>query len=285
LIEKDLYLQSLLVGLSNNNYFSENFAFKGGTCLTKCYLGYYRFSEDIDFSWINQGLFVNKTEKKIRKDLSAEISRLSSIIKEAAVKIGLDFKEEKNNKRYIEFGGSNKFVTFKLWYKSIITDIESFIKIQVNFVEKFLFKFSKPEISSIIKDIDTKEINFLFKENGHIITSKPTLNTYDIKEIIIEKFRAILTRQGIKSRDFIDLYKISKKTNIFKFKKESIEKIRFMLKYEKYKVNLKNKQKDLESGFKIGEESYLLLGELEEDFYIFVDKAKEFLFSLLKELS
>jgi len=50
LIEKDLILHQLLLDLSENKFFSENFVFKGGTCLIKCYLGYFRFSEDIDFT-------------------------------------------------------------------------------------------------------------------------------------------------------------------------------------------------------------------------------------------
>ncbi len=54
LIEKDLLLQGLLIKLSKSAYFSENFVFKGGTCLTKAYFGYYRFSEDLDFTWVTQ---------------------------------------------------------------------------------------------------------------------------------------------------------------------------------------------------------------------------------------
>ncbi|MGH2637884.1 MAG: nucleotidyl transferase AbiEii/AbiGii toxin family protein, partial [Rhabdochlamydiaceae bacterium] len=51
LIEKDLILHFILLNLSKDKFFSENFAFKGGTCLIKCFYGYIRFSEDIDFTW------------------------------------------------------------------------------------------------------------------------------------------------------------------------------------------------------------------------------------------
>jgi predicted nucleotidyltransferase component of viral defense system len=40
LIEKDIILHNMLLDLSQNDFFSENFAFKGGTCLIKCYYGY-----------------------------------------------------------------------------------------------------------------------------------------------------------------------------------------------------------------------------------------------------
>ncbi len=50
LIEKDLILHQILTDLSGHKFFAGNFLFKGATCLTKSYLGYYRFSEDIDFT-------------------------------------------------------------------------------------------------------------------------------------------------------------------------------------------------------------------------------------------
>jgi len=83
LIEKDLYLQALLAKLSKSKYFSENFVFKGGTCLTKAYFGYYRFSEDLDFTWINQKVFEGKSEKQIRKMLSKEINKKMEIIEKS----------------------------------------------------------------------------------------------------------------------------------------------------------------------------------------------------------
>ena len=67
LLEKDIHVQRILLDLSMDDFFSKNFAFKGGTCLTKCYLGYYHFSEDIDFTWINQSIFKDKSQKEIRR--------------------------------------------------------------------------------------------------------------------------------------------------------------------------------------------------------------------------
>jgi len=52
LIEKDVLLQALLIELTKDAKFKDDYVFKGGTCLIKCYLGYYRFSEDLDFSYI-----------------------------------------------------------------------------------------------------------------------------------------------------------------------------------------------------------------------------------------
>ena len=67
LIEKDILLQMLLNELTKNKDFKDNFAFKGGTCLLKIYFGYFRFSEDLDFTYLNQKDFVGKSKKEIRR--------------------------------------------------------------------------------------------------------------------------------------------------------------------------------------------------------------------------
>jgi len=80
LVEKDIILHQILTDLAQNEFFSNNFIFKGGTCLTKCHMGYYRFSEDIDFTWKNQEKFETKSQKQIRKMLSNIINGESSLI-------------------------------------------------------------------------------------------------------------------------------------------------------------------------------------------------------------
>ncbi|GAH29853.1 unnamed protein product, partial [marine sediment metagenome] len=65
LIEVDLILYNIFSMLSQNKYFCNNFLLKGGTCLIKNYLDYYRFSEDIDLTWKNQNIFKkNRIGKK-----------------------------------------------------------------------------------------------------------------------------------------------------------------------------------------------------------------------------
>lgn len=70
LIEKDLVLHRILLRLSKDDWFRDSFAFKGSTCLTKSYLGYYRFSEDIDFTYIYQDELNGITQKELKRILS-----------------------------------------------------------------------------------------------------------------------------------------------------------------------------------------------------------------------
>src|SRR3989344_776744 len=278
LVEKDLTLQKILQELVKNKAFKEDFAFKGGTCLIKCYLGYYRFSEDLDFTYIHQKHFKGKSEKQTRKILSQKIGSIIALLDSISDKIKLDFKPDKNNHKYIEFGGSNKFVTFKLWYTSLILNQKTFIKIQINFIEKLLHPLVSIKVNPIITNEVGKEIKFIFKENS---LAKPfNARAYSLNEILIEKIRAILTRRGIKARDFIDVYLIQKeiKVNLKEVEKGAIDKITFMLKYEKYVQNIKNKPEELKKELIIGKEEGLLLKNLPHGYENFV---KEFLVILL----
>jgi predicted nucleotidyltransferase component of viral defense system len=54
-IEKDYVLGWLLLGIGNDPVLGERWVFKGGTCLKKCYIETYRFSEDLDFTVLPGG--------------------------------------------------------------------------------------------------------------------------------------------------------------------------------------------------------------------------------------
>ncbi|MCJ7740372.1 nucleotidyl transferase AbiEii/AbiGii toxin family protein, partial [Candidatus Microgenomates bacterium] len=58
-IEKDYVLGWILDGISNHSKISDDWVFKGGTCLKKCYFETYRFSEDMDFTLKNHE-YINK---------------------------------------------------------------------------------------------------------------------------------------------------------------------------------------------------------------------------------
>jgi len=276
LTEKDLYLQALLVKLSKSEYFSENFVFKGGTCLTKAYFGYYRFSEDLDFTWINQKAFEGKSENQIRKMLSKEINGIMEIIEKSAKELGLEFKPVKSDKHYVQLGGSNRFATFKLWYNQAREERETFIKIQLNFVDIIFHKPEKRKLNAIAI-AKKEELQLEYPEYSDYTTSSPAFYCYGPKEIAAEKIRALLTRRGFKARDIIDLYYLSREgATINAVKKMAIEKTEFMLKYLKYWENLKNKK--FQEKYGIVEEERLMIEETGKGFEEFAEKT-------LKELN
>ncbi len=289
LIEKDLILHQMLSDLSNDEFFAPNFLFKGGTCLIKCYFGYLRFSEDIDFTWKNQSVFAKKSQKKIRGKLSKVIDRTGEVFERVAKKRGLDFRCQKSNTDYVELGGSGKTCTLKIWYDSEILKRCSFLKVQINFVETMCFAPKKRELSGLLTGMH-EDLKALFPEEAVEYSKKIPFDVYDIREMLCEKVRALLTREGTKARDFLDVYLIWKR---FGTRPEDVEeclvsKIDFALKlYYKYRTNLKEKVGLLNSGklFDWGAERELLLSEIDEgDFYKFLGGFEAFLKKVTKAL-
>lgn len=266
LLEKDMLLHLLLKELTEDLQFRENYVFKGGTCLIKCYFGYYRFSEDLDFSYTKQEKFNGKSEKQIRKKLSEEINNLAEKLEATAARTGLEFKADKKDRRYMEFGGGNKFTTFKLWYESAELKTMQFIKIQINYVEKFRYPFKQLEAKNILSGLDNRETRLRHPEAAQMLEPL-RVQAYDIREILAEKVRAILTRRGVKARDFVDVYLIQKEcgAKVEDLEAEILDKTHFILKYEKYRENLLKKTTTTPT-FRIGEEKRLLIKSLGRDF-------------------
>jgi predicted nucleotidyltransferase component of viral defense system len=286
LLEKDIIIQKLLLDLSKNEFFSKNFVFKGGTCLIKCYMGYYRFSEDIDFTWKEQSIFKDKSQKEIRRILSPIINDLSDLFVKITKGKELDFTADKKNKDYMEFGGGNKTVTLKIWFRSEILKTRSFIKVQINFLEDLRFDISKRRVNCFLNK-ENKELQVLYEDDYKNYIKHISLLTYDVKEVLCEKVRAILTRRGLKARDFVDIFFINEhfKVRVDELKPIIVDKINYMLKlYRKYESNFNEKKKLVESNdvFWWGNERELLLVEIDEKkFYKFVSDFTK----ILKEVS
>ena len=280
LIEKDFYLNILL---SKLNF--EEYVFKGGTCLSKAYLDYFRFSEDLDFTFINQKLWEGKSTKSIKKVCKEKIDAFGEQLK----KVGFDFKFDKSDRNFVEIGNNNKLVTFKVYYNSILTGKPSFIKIQINFLEKIIFAPQTKELHPLIKNSQfTKEDQIYFKEFLDFYKTI-TIKAYNLKEIVTEKFRSILTRKAIKSRDAIDLLFIYQKFKIKPqdFLKETKEKLLYSIhNYEKYKDNLiltRDKLQTLE--FQYNEVRPLVIKPFnKEDFDKYVKELKPLLIEMAEEI-
>ena len=165
---------------------------------------------------------------------------------------------------------------------------KSFLKVQMNFVEKLYFPLKSAKLGSLLPE-EKEELTLLFPEFKEY-TQKILFDVYDVREILCEKIRAILTRRGIKARDFLDVYLICRE---FRIELEdvygcSVEKTRFTLcLYERYRKNLEEKKTIvLSAPFTWGEEKGLLLKDIDEkEFYKFLEKLKMFLKKVVDELT
>ena len=68
-IDKDWVLGHFLNAMYSFVEIQNNFIFKGGTCLRKCHIEDYRFSEDLDFTLLDEKFIIDKklTSKFIHK--------------------------------------------------------------------------------------------------------------------------------------------------------------------------------------------------------------------------
>ena len=83
-VEKDYVLNWVLWGINQDKDLLQNWFFKGGTSLKKCFFENYRFSEDLDFTVI-------QSEHLSEKFLLNKFKNISETIYE---KTGIDFLQE-----------------------------------------------------------------------------------------------------------------------------------------------------------------------------------------------
>jgi len=78
-VEKDYVLSWLLAGLARHPATREAWVFKGGTCLKKCVLETYRFSEDLDFTLRPEAAYDADAIAAILTEITADVTSLSGI--------------------------------------------------------------------------------------------------------------------------------------------------------------------------------------------------------------
>lgn len=174
-IEKDYVLSWVLFGISQHPVLFESLIFKGGTVLKKCYFEDYRFSEDLDFTLINDGYK--------HEDLMAYFEEVFAWVKEEA-NITLQFKSAEI---HTESGSSVFYVDFIGPLGGNIGSRD--IKIDVTRGE--VLQFEPVQKSPFITYSDMPEDSF-------------TLNCYPLEEVLIEKMAALMGRT--EARDLYDFW-------------------------------------------------------------------------------
>ena len=195
LLEKDYHLTRILQRIGEKKI--KNLVFKGGTCLNKCYLGFYRLSEDIDFVY-NQEV-KGKTKLQIKKILDSLRRELFAILNE------MEFKTNK------ELGKGWKMLTSKEDPKiiglEIITNYNSIID---NFVQTIKLEISfRKKLRNPIKMKSIKH-EFIDALGEPILRKDVEIEVIDLTENFAEKFRALVIRKNVAIRDIYDIYFILK---------------------------------------------------------------------------
>lgn len=171
-IEKDYILSWILFGISKQEQVSKTIVFKGGTLLKKVYFEDYRFSEDLDFTLLNNEV---PNEK-----IFAWFKEVFEFIKDEA-NIPLDFID--NNEH--EDGGIH-------FYISYIGPLggqgnNKKVKVDISRSERLVFK-------PVMNDV------FI----GYSDLEEHQLLCYPLEEVLVEKMRSVMQR--MQARDFYDIW-------------------------------------------------------------------------------
>ncbi len=240
IVEKDYYLHGLLYEISKDSYLRSNLVFKGGTCLVKAYSGYYRFSEDIDFTWANNKIWLSRNNGERDAQCTREAENTIQHLKMITDKLGLKFSGAKNGED-VHFSSGGKMVNLKPSYYSELNRIRSEVKVELNFVDVTIYPTKEMELRTYLNEIESDELKVLYEGPYQIYSNIVKLNCYDCKEIFIEKCRAIMTRKTYKPRDSLDIYIMEQKFGyrVPDFESEIIKKVKFAIEmYRRYKENI-----------------------------------------------
>lgn len=197
-LEKDVILHLLLARIMRDERVKSKLAFKGGTCLIKCYLGYPRFSVDLDFTWLDQDAWNQRPSKEVR-DLSRGARRaVEATILDAVKAIGI----QRTNTIW---GHNSEKLTIEAIYDGI-TPGNSLVKFQVNFCDPVFYKPKELDAHSLLRGETPPELVLLDEDLTREYAAPVQSVVFDPREIVAEKGRAILTRRVPKGRDVLDLY-------------------------------------------------------------------------------
>ncbi|MGD0424619.1 MAG: nucleotidyl transferase AbiEii/AbiGii toxin family protein [Candidatus Bathyarchaeia archaeon] len=234
LLEKDIWITYILRELRSLSE-AENLVFKGGTCLVKAYFGYYRFSEDIDLTWIGPKVqtraFRNQVLVPVMNTLSLEWY--------------------KHDKAPTGIAGTHSGGIMSYFLLSPPTELPRIkLKVTVAFDEKLVTYPSLLGLRHVpLKDTDKQELSMTFGNISIGYFDKIDFLCHKLQEIACEKIRAILTRkiQFARSRDLVDLFKIANGRKIEKVAPSSmvITKINSAVKVQSYRKEYRRTSRDL----------------------------------------
>lgn len=276
IIEKDLLLTFILAEFEKLGLGKE-LIFKGGTLLSRNYLKYHRFSEDLDFVHKDSNNLRELTRSNREKKIKVFIDYFAPKLKKVADALRLEFSTDRSNTKFCTILHGRAVYIFRIYYSKA-----QYIKIEINFVEKMLEKPQEISVKAITDFFDSKELMFILGlklDNFRVLS-------YSLKEIILEKYRAVLTRDLLKDRDLFDLFLIkdSLKVNT----REVVDKIsnssqikRELSKIIKEKLSLLENGKFFRSDEKIEELAILEYDKAE--FEMFKQKIKPILLDICKK--
>jgi predicted nucleotidyltransferase component of viral defense system len=176
IIEKDYVIGWLLWGIGSNPRLSASWAFKGGTCLKKCYLETYRFSEDLDFTVLPDGPI----------KLDEVMPLLQEIFGRVYEQVGIDFRIRPATLR---MRPDTKSAEGRVYYRG-----------PRNAPDVASIKLDLTESEQVIRPTVLRHISHPYPDQ---LASPATVRCYSFEELFAEKLRAMGQRS--RPRDLYDI--------------------------------------------------------------------------------
>ena len=171
-IEKDYMLSWILQGVAQHAHLSKNIVFKGGTVLKKIYFEHYRFSEDLDFTLLNNEI----TNEQIFAWFK---ETFEYILEEANIRLEIIDNNEH------EDGGINFYIS----YVGPLGGQGNNKKVKVD-----ISRSEKPEFKPAMQTVLL----------GYSDLTEHQLLCYPLEEVLVEKMRTVMQR--MQARDFYDIW-------------------------------------------------------------------------------
>jgi predicted nucleotidyltransferase component of viral defense system len=203
IIEKDLLL-TLILAEFEKQQIGKYLVFKGGTLLSRNYLNYHRFSEDLDFVHKDSNKLREMSRSTREKVIKKIIDEFCPVIKSICEELGLEFDTDRSNTKYCRIMHGRSVYTFKIYYSE-----NKFIKVEINFIEKIFYETPEVPVKAITELFDSKKL----LDDLNLNYQNFNVPSYSLKEIILEKYRATLTRKKLQERDLFDLFLIKDSLN------------------------------------------------------------------------
>ena len=227
-VEKDYVLGWMLAGIYRHEDLTENWIFKGGTCLKKCFFETYRFSEDLDFT-------LRKPEHLDANFLTGAFSEIGEWIHDqTGIEIPADkqtFDIYRNPRGQISCQG-------RISYKGPVSSTHSLprIKLDLTADERVVLSPVRAHIFHPYSDAPEEEIEVL---------------AYEYTEAFAEKFRALAERT--RPRDLYDVVHLYRNTEARPQPQHFMEVLRAKCEFKGIGVpgmtDLESHRADLEAGW------------------------------------
>lgn len=184
-VEKDYVLGWVLWGIGADPVLSQNWTFKGGTCLKKCYLETYRFSEDLDFTVMPEGPI-------LADDLHPVLAR---VLANVNAESGIDFS---GRAPLLKTHKSGRYTEGRIYYTGPRgSPMVASIKLDLSGSEKIV----RPTVLQPIVHSYPDEL-----------PAPATVRCYSFEEVFAEKIRAMGERG--RPRDLYDIVNLYRRDDL-----------------------------------------------------------------------